>query len=175
MLLEKIIIAISIIISYFMQSSIEFFSIGNIKPDFLLLLTIYFALFRGEFTGIWVGFFGGLLQDINLGIVPNFNIEKIRYFLGINILPKALIGYATGKISKGITKDNYFTWIAISFIFSLIKGVLVFLLTAFSCMSVASHSLVSVILPESIYNALLSVVWFKFLLWAIPPIKTGNQ
>lgn len=175
MLLEKVIIAISIIVSYFLQSSVEFFSIGSIKPDFLLLLTIYFAMFRGEFTGIWVGFFGGLLQDINLGIIPNFDIEKMRYFLGINILPKALIGYIAGKIAKGITKDNYFTWVAISFVFSLIKGVLVFLLTAFSSMSMASQSLVTVILPESVYNALLSIIWFKLLLWAIPPTGTEKK
>ncbi len=174
MLLEKIIIGVAIVVSYFLQTSVEFFRLGDLKPDFLLLLTVYFAMHRGEFTGLWVGFFGGLLQDINLGIIPTLTYEKIRYYLGINILPKSIVGYLAGKGSQGFRKDSYFSWMALIFVFSLIKGILLFFLTAIFHGAVAGQTIVTVILPESIYNSLLSIVWFKLLFWAIPPIEVAK-
>ena len=59
MILEKVVIGIAIFVSYFLQTSVDFFALGSIKPDFLLILTVYFALYRGSFSALWIGFFGG--------------------------------------------------------------------------------------------------------------------
>lgn len=170
MILEKIIIVIAIFISYFLQTSLDFFQLGGIKPDFLLLLTLYYAIYKGEMYGIWIGFFSGLLQDINLGVMAISGTEQIRHYLGINILPKSLVGYLAGKFSENIQKDNNFSWFVIVFVFSIIKGVALFLLTGIFHGNVAAEMLVTVILPESLYNALLSLLWFRLLFWLIPPM-----
>jgi len=173
MLLEKIIIILAVFISYFLQTSLEFFQLGGIKPDFLLLLTIYYSMFRGEMYGIWIGFFSGLLQDINLGAMAISGTMQGRHYLGINILPKALVGYLTGKFSDSFQKSNNLSWFFIVFIFSLIKGFVLFILTAIFHGNVAAEMLVTIVMPESLYNALLSLIWFRMLYWLIPPI-TGQ-
>ena len=55
MILEKIVIGIAIFVSYFLQTSVDFFALGSVKPDFLLILTVYFALYRGSFAALWIG------------------------------------------------------------------------------------------------------------------------
>ena len=170
MILEKIIILIAIFVSYFLQTSLEFFQLGGIKPDFLLLLTLYYSFYKGEMYGIWIGFIAGLLQDINLGVMTVAGTNQVRHYIGINILPKALAGYLSGKFSDNIQKDSPFSWFIIVFIFSLGKGVVLFILTAIFHGNVAAEMLVTVILPESLYNALLSLLWFRLLFWIFPPM-----
>jgi len=170
MILEKIIILIAVFISYFMQTSLDFFQLGGIKPDFLLLLTVYYSIHKGEMYGIWIGFLAGLLQDINLGVMTISGTSHVRHYLGINILPKALVGYLGGKFADSIQKNNNLTWFVIVFIFSIIKGIVLFILTAIFHENVAAEMLVTVILPESLYNALLSLIWFRFLYFVIPPM-----
>ncbi|EMY02379.1 rod shape-determining protein MreD-like protein [Leptospira interrogans str. 2002000626] len=67
MILEKLVIAIGILIAHFLNGS-NLFEIGSaIKPDFMILLVLFFALRRGPLYGLWIGFFGGLLTDSGLG------------------------------------------------------------------------------------------------------------
>lgn len=172
MIIEKIIIIIAVFVSYFLQTSMEFFQLGGIKPDFLLLLTLYYAIHKGEMYGIWIGFFAGLLQDINLGVMATSVTGQIRHYLGINIIPKTVSGYLAGKFSDSIQKDSNFSWLVLVFVFSLIKGVLLFLLTSIFHGNVAAEMLITVILPESLYNAIFSLLWFRVLYWVIPPLST---
>lgn len=170
MILEKVIIALSILISYFLQTSVGFFRLGDIHPDFLLILTVFFSIYRGTFTGLWVGFWGGLLQDINLGGYIEGIEQTTYYFIGTNALPKALIGYATGLIAKDINRDGALILFTLLFISSIIKGLIIFFEVAIFHGSNASQAIITVVLPESIYTAILTIFWFKVLKWAIPPI-----
>jgi len=175
MALEKIIILIAVFFSYFLQTSLDFFQLGGIKPDFLLLLTLYYSMNKGEMYGIWIGFFGGLLQDINLGVMTILGTNQVQHYIGINILPKSITGYLSGKFSENIQKNSNFSWFIVVFVFSVIKGILLFLLTAIFHGNVAAEMLVTVILPESLYNALLSLLWFRLLFWLIPPMTLKQR
>ncbi|MDH4199394.1 MAG: rod shape-determining protein MreD [Spirochaetia bacterium] len=175
MILEKIIIIIAVFLSYFLQTSVEFFQLGGIKPDFLLLLTVYYSIHKGEMYGIWIGFLAGLLQDINLGVMTISGTSQVRHFLGINILPKSLSGYLAGKFADSIQRDSNFSWFILVFVFSIVKGLLLFLLTAIFHGNVAAEMLVTVILPESLYNAILSMLWFRVLYWVIPPMSAQSR
>jgi len=174
MILEKLIVAVAIIVSYFMQTSMDFFKLGDISPDFLLLLTIYFAIHRGEFAGLWVGFFGGLLQDINFGTFSTMAVGSIQHYIGMNILPKSIVGYVTGKFSEKVRKDNILSLVILVFGFSILKGLIKLLLTVLFFGSTTGQAIITVILPESFYNAILSIFWFKLLFWAIPPVDLRN-
>ncbi|MDH5719480.1 MAG: rod shape-determining protein MreD [Spirochaetia bacterium] len=170
MIIDKIVIAAAVIISYFIQASVEFFKLGEIKPDFLLILTVFFGIFRGDFTGLWIGFFGGLLQDMNIGGLDVYEGGKAQYFLGIHALPKTIIGYITGKLAKGINKDSNFIIFIIILSLSLLKGFLIFFLVAIFHGNIAAKALFTIALPEAIYNAVIGIFWFRMLKWAIPHI-----
>jgi len=169
-MLEKSVIALSILISYFLQTSVSFFSLAGVKPDFLLILTIYFAVFRGSFSGLWIGFMGGLLQDFNLGGILDIQSNQMEFFTGIHALPKALVGFIVGKLSRNINKESPLIISLMLFSASIGYGIFVFSSINIFHQDIAAEAFFTKIFPESIYNAILSVVWMKFLKWAMPSV-----
>jgi rod shape-determining protein MreD len=170
MILEKVVIAIAIFISYFFQTSVDFFALGSIKPDFLLILTVYFALYRGSFSALWIGFFGGLLQDINLGGYTNLVKQEMQFYIGTSALAKTVVGFLAGKISRDINKDATSLTVIVVFIACLVKGIIMFLTIAIFHSSAHAASLITIVLPEAIFTAIISIVWFRILRWAFPTV-----
>lgn len=176
MILEKIVIGIAIFVSYFLQTSVDFFALGSVKPDFLLILTVYFALYRGSFAALWIGFFGGLLQDINLGGYTNLVKQDMQYYIGTSALAKTIIGYVSGKVARDINKDATSLIVIVVFVACLIKGILMFFTVAIFHSSAHAASLITIVLPEALFTAILSIVWFRLLRWAFPTVeKTEGQ
>ncbi len=70
-------------------------SIGNIAPDFVILLVVVFALYRGAVPGAILGFAVGFLQDLG-------NPEM----LGLNALTKTLLGFAIGRVGTKTFPEN---------------------------------------------------------------------
>ncbi|MCB1145391.1 MAG: rod shape-determining protein MreD [Leptospiraceae bacterium] len=168
MILERIIILISIVVSYFLQTSVDFFRLGEIKPDFILILTIYFALQRGSFAGLWVGFLGGLLQDINLGGIAAIQSDATSYYIGTHALPKTLIGYFVGKASREIHRDGIIVIFFVHLVAGILKGLVTFFEVAMFHSSVSAEAIATIVIPEAVYTAILSIFWFRILSWAIP-------
>ncbi|AFM12700.1 rod shape-determining protein MreD [Turneriella parva] len=176
MILEKIVIGIAIFVSYFLQTSVDFFALGSVKPDFLLILTVYFALYRGSFAALWIGFFGGLLQDINLGGYTNLVKQDMQYYIGTSALAKTIIGYVSGKVARDINKDATSLIVIVVFVACLLKGILMFFTVAIFHSSAHAASLITIVLPEALFTAILSIVWFRLLRWAFPTVeKTEGQ
>jgi len=176
MILEKIVIGIAIFVSYFLQTSVDFFALGSVKPDFLLILTVYFALYRGSFAALWIGFFGGLLQDINLGGYTNLVKQEMQYYIGTSALAKTIIGYVSGKVARDINKDATSLIVIVVFVACLIKGIIMFFTVAIFHSSAHAASLITIVLPEALFTAVLSIVWFRLLRWAFPTVeKTEGQ
>ena len=74
------------LIAYILQTSfLNLFSFKNINVDLILLLTVSYSLTHGSRKGAFVGFCGGLLQDIASGT-----------FLGFNTFSKMIIGFIFG-------------------------------------------------------------------------------
>ena len=44
--------------------TIDFFSINNVRPDFIVLLVLYWAIKHGRFTGVLSGTFIGFVVDL---------------------------------------------------------------------------------------------------------------
>ncbi len=168
MSLEKLITLVAILVSYFLQSSVDFFRLWDINPDFLLILTIYFSLTRGTFAGLWVGFLGGLLQDINLGgIAQN---ETINFFIGTHALPKALIGYTVGKMSHELEHRSPLIVFVLLLATGFAKGIITFLEIAIFHTGISPQTILTILFPETIYTAVLATIWFRLLSWAMPPV-----
>ncbi len=168
MILEKTVIFITILISYFIQTSVDFFRLGSINADFLLILTIYFSYYRGPFAGLWVGFLGGLLQDINLGGMVETGAVATSYYIGTHALPKTLIGYFTGRITKNFHGDGRIVLFGLILVSNLIKDIILMFVIGLFHVNVSPRAIATIIIPESFYTAIVALVWFRILRWILP-------
>ncbi|MFZ5627225.1 MAG: rod shape-determining protein MreD [Bacillota bacterium] len=66
-------------------------------PDFVLILTVFVALYHGRRRGAWFGLLAGLLQDMLFG-----------YFIGLSALAKWLTAYFVGELDQIIYKEISF-------------------------------------------------------------------
>ena len=56
----------------FRSDPMEIRSIGSITPNLMLVLCVSMGLMRGRKSGLWVGFFSGLLVDLFYGSLFGF-------------------------------------------------------------------------------------------------------
>ena len=175
MIFEKLIVIILLLVSYVLQFSIDFFVLGNINPDFLLILTAYFALHRGEISGLWVGFFAGLLQDINLGGYFSPVFSQAKYYVGTYALPKALLGYTAGKFSPYFIKESNVMIFLLLLSLSIMKGIMVFVIVVIFHQGIDARVLLLVVLPEAIYTGIISIFWFKALKIVFPIYQKSDK
>ena len=62
---SKIVLFFTIILSFLLQSTLlQKIAIGSITPNLLLILCVSMGLMRGRKSGLWTGFFSGLLVDL---------------------------------------------------------------------------------------------------------------
>ncbi len=67
--------------------------IGNIRPDFILILLVFVSSRYGRIAGILLGFAAGLSQDVT----------STLSLLGANALPKSIVGYTVGTLNGNLT------------------------------------------------------------------------
>jgi len=84
-------------------------------PDFLLLLVVFNAMFRGYYHGAAVGFLIGLAEDLFFG-----------RFIGLNALAKCVAGIVSGSLSKSIFKENMLVPVINVLLGSIISRIIVF-------------------------------------------------
>jgi rod shape-determining protein MreD len=85
----------------------DLLAIGTIRPDFLLILVLYYSISNGRFIGTSVGFILGLLLDLSGSAI----------FFGLSSLTYSITGYISGNLNGLYIKISpfYFTalWILI--------------------------------------------------------------
>jgi len=146
MMYSGIISAALMIVSLIIQghSSFDSIRIAGVKPDILFVVIVYLSYSFGSFYGEVSGFIGGILHDA----VSNSP-------LGLLAFPKMALGLLVGFFGRDIIKNNILTVTLLLFAASLVKGIVtLFMCYIFHQASVAS--VLSIILPESFYNALLA-------------------
>ncbi|MCB1171938.1 MAG: rod shape-determining protein MreD [Leptospiraceae bacterium] len=166
MMLELLVIALGMGVSYFLNDvkllslNFEFMNTGEIAPDFLLILVIFFALYRGEFSGLWIGFFAGLLEDgIVWYILPETG--EVVPLIGIHTLIYSLTAFAIGKSNHYFDQYNSAPIVVLVLVVTLLVRLSVWtlhgLLTEFN----ATYSIIG----PAIYTGLFSPIWFALLAW----------
>jgi len=85
--------------------------------DLPLIVTLFFAISRrSPIAGTVTGATVGLLQDVLSGIP-----------IGVNGMAKAVVGYAAASLGSRIDVDNTATRALLTFLFSLLQSVLLYL------------------------------------------------
>jgi len=130
-------------------------AIGQIAPDFSLLLVAYLAINRGAIPGSVSGFLVGFVQDL-------YNPE----LLGLNALTKSIVGYGLGVAgSKG--EPGSVPFLAALLAVAAAANDFLYLLF-YTDMNVGRFFVVffAVALPSAIYTAIVGVVVHKIALFS---------
>jgi rod shape-determining protein MreD len=141
-----------IFISLIIQTTfIDSFQIWGIRPDLVLLLVVYNAFLRGHREGAFVGFCGGMLQDVFTG----------SYF-GLNALCYMTAGYLVGMTEAKLYKESSLIMMALAWFASAGEQLLYYLLMSYTGVAMSPLLALSrVIFPTAVYTALLVPLTYK--------------
>lgn len=150
---SKLVLAFTILLSFLLQCTVlHVFSIGSITPNLLLILCVSMGLMRGKKSGLWVGFFSGLLIDLFYGSLFGF-YALIYMYVGY------FSGYACRIYYDDDVKVPMFLVAGMDFFYNIAVYALQFLLrgrlgfgTYFS----------RIIIPEIFYTTFLTLIVYRF-------------
>ena len=155
--LKRFVITVVIMLACYLLQCTLFPSLelASVKPNLLLIVTAAYGFMRGSKTGMWIGFFSGLLIDIQFGTV-----------LGLYALIYLMIGYVNGLFEQMyFDEDIKLPLILISaseFVYGLVIYLLMFLLRSeFDFLHYLSH----IIIPELIYTIAVTLPLYPVILF----------
>ena len=125
-------------------------SIGEIGPDFMLLLVAYFAVHKKPESGAVAGFVVGLFQDL-------FNPE----LLGLNALTKSLVGYGIGVLGRKTESGSGLVFMMMIAAAALANDFVYLLFFTGLHLGKFFILLVTVSIPSAIYTALMGFAVYK--------------
>ncbi len=142
-----------IILYFILQSTLfGFHDMNQVTPNLLLILTMSFGLMRGRKEGLLVGFFSGFLVDC----IFNSMIGPFMFLYMI-------IGYVNGFLHKNYMIEDVMLPMVIicldEFFFNFAVYIVGFML--YNRLNFKDY-LRDIIIPETIYTALLTVILYKF-------------
>jgi rod shape-determining protein MreD len=114
---RRLVFLITLVIALLVQLTVApVISIGMVKPDILLIITICWALAEGPAQGALFGFSAGLLEDI-------FTTQV----LGVSAFAKTLIGFFGGELRQRIVSKSVIWPTVIVFFASILQEILKFM------------------------------------------------
>ena len=151
---RKIIVALMILISFLLQSTVfKALAIGSISPNLLVVLTSSFGFMRGKKEGLWVGFFCGLLEDIFYGRL-----------LGMHAVMYMYIGHVNGYFNRIFYGEDIKLPIFLISVSELAYGLgtyaVMFLMRSRFAFF---YYLTRIILPELVYTVILTLVFYRII------------
>lgn len=153
--MRRIIVAVLEIVFCFLLQTILFpnLAIGGIVPNILLILTVATAYMQGRVKGLYMGLICGLLTDLMGGGL-----------LGLYGIVYMVIGYVNGIAYKIYYRDDYVMPVLLIGASNLVSGFMfyVFEFLLRSKLNVGFY-LRRIIIPETLYTVLVSVVLYKLL------------
>ena len=161
-----ILVAIIIIVGYILQGSIfPYLALANIKPNILIIITASFGFMRGSKEGMFVGFFAGILMDIQFGEI-----------LGFYAILYLVIGYLNGLFEQVYYKNETKLPLFLIGGSSLIYGLLIYFLR-FVLRGEFNFFfyLQNIILPELIYTVVVSLVLYRIILHLNERLETEEK
>ncbi len=124
-------------------------SVAGGKPDFVLIMVVYFAIFRGSVQGGILGAALGMLEDLMTG-----------RFIGINAICKGLIGYLVGYSERNLHKNNFVVPMLAVLVATFGNAILYFLFSVIIGGNVGLESMLFSSIPDAVYNMCFSPVFY---------------
>lgn len=129
-------------------------SFGGIGPNLLLITTTSIGFMRGEKKGLLAGFVGGLFVDIFFGDV-----------IGLYAMLYMYIGYLNGKFSRIFYPEDLTLPLVLITLSDLSYGMICYIvLFLLRGRFNFSYFFTHIILPETVYTILMSILLYPVLL-----------
>lgn len=128
------------------NSVVPFFAFRGYYPSLAFVFIVCYSIVNGSSEGIWIGLFCGLFQDL--------------YFFtgfGINSLTNILICALAGVFGLNLFKQKIIIPVISIFVFSIIKGIMIFVIMYFFRISISVQGVVTI----SIYNLIIAFIFYK--------------
>ena len=131
------------------------FSVAGGKPDFLLIIVVFFAIFNGSRKGGFLGIILGLLEDLMLG-----------RFIGVNALCKGLIGACIGSFERQFYKNNFSVPIFGLLIGTFVNAALYYIISRAIGSNIMFSGMMLTAIPNAIYNSCFApLIYVLFYRW----------
>jgi rod shape-determining protein MreD len=125
-------------------------AIGEIAPDFMLLLVAYFAMHRKPGQAAIAGFIVGFLQDL-------YNPE----LLGLNALTKSIVGYGVALVASKVERGSSLLIMALIGAAAFVNDFIYLLFFTGLHLGRFFILLTTVSIPSTVYTALIGIAVFK--------------
>lgn len=132
---------------------LDFVAIKGVKPDLVALLVVLNGFLLGPREGAFLGFAGGILEDLISGS-----------YIGMGALSKMLSGYLAGAAGERFYRESVLIATGVAFIAASAGSVVHYLLLLYLGIYVPPFdALLRVVLPSALYTALLA----PFVFWRV--------
>lgn len=155
-----------VLICYILQCTLfSKLALGSVKPNLMIIVTASFGFMRGTKEGMLIGFFSGLLKDIQFGNI-----------IGLYALMYMLAGYVNGLFEQMYYDEDIklplILTAASEFVYGLAVYILMFLLRSeFNFLYYLSH----IIIPELIYTIVVTLGLYPLILFMNQRLKAEEK
>lgn len=146
MTISSLLIIVQALSSTFFQN----FRMGNISPNFMLVIIVSFALLRGSKEGALIGIAVGVLQDASFSMT-----------MGASVLVYTGIGYICGKFNKNFYRENFIIPLVCTFLSSLVYSIINLIVISVNGSINIEYVIKMIIVPELIYTVTLSLIIYQ--------------
>lgn len=137
----------------------EALKLQDVLPDFILLLTVFFALNYGEEIAMYTGVIGGLYQD-----------TASNKILGHHVICLIIVGYVVGRMSNRLITDHPAIKGGIVLLAAIVHGLLFTFIAFVQDPSIgAMYTIATSVVPGAFYTAVLTPLVFMVLGWFFRP------
>ena len=154
MIKRRIVTFLIILLSYLLwTTTFQSLQLAFVSPNLMLILVVCYAYMRGRTSGLLIGFFCGLITDLNYGSI-----------IGLYAFGLMTIGFLCGYCQKVYFTDNSILPCVLVGISDFLYG-LYYYVTDFLVRGRLEFSFyfLNVILPEMVYTVLITFVLFRLL------------
>jgi len=143
--MRYLIIAVLFLLSLILPGTLfHFWQFNGIKPDLLLLLTIYISLHHRRLSGVLWGIGAGLVYDFYLG----------RY-IGMYTLCLSIVALLANWLSERWYRENYLLVTLLTFIVTLVGQLTIAFLSVAGGLQWSLSEVLRVVFGVALYNAVL--------------------
>ena len=151
--MRYVLLVVMFLLSLILPGTIfHFWSWSGIKPDLLMLLTIYMAMHHRLSTSVLWGLGAGLLEDLYLG----------RY-IGMYTLTLAVVAFLSFWLAERWYRDNFLLTTFMVFIVTMVGQVVVAFLSLGAGLHWSLGDIGQLVLGVALYNAILVPVTYPLI------------
>ncbi len=127
-------------------------SVGGVKPDVILVVTVCLAIFEGPGRGAAMGFWGGFLEDMVSSAV-----------MGVSSFSKALAGYLAGELKNRMVSSTVLLPCLAVFVLSVFNELVKFLAWVAVGWEGRPAFRITVIAGVALYDSLLTLLAYPLV------------